>query len=215
MDKKAEAAMILRELCLRTDAKVLRELAGHYPAHYLESGMCRNNQGVVADDHHPLRGWVDYPCPHCGREVRTVFAPSSGGGITRFFGLDLPREGKVRVKISRNATMAGGVQGDVVDLGGKWLVDFHPGVYTLRSLYRAPLYYILEKECGHEFEALVTGAAMRTLRVFPIPLLPPRGWEAAHKIKVCGRSPDIKDINFPGGKAYVVPLKGDNFLLLF
>jgi len=211
MNKKAEAA-ILRELHLRTDAEVLRGLAEYYPAHYLVGGVCRNNQGVVADDHHPLRGWVDYPCPHCGREVRTVFAPSSGGGITRFFGLDLPREGKVRVKISRNATMAAGVQGDV-DLGGEWLVDFHPGVYALRSLYRAPLYYILEKECGREFEAFVTSTAMRTLKVFPIPLLPPQGWKAAHKIKAGGRSP-VKDINFPG-KVYVVPLKGDDFLLLF
>jgi len=210
MNRKAEAA-ILRGLRLHNRVEMLRELAvRHYPAHYIEGEECRNNLGVVADDHHPLRGWVDYTCPLCGREVRTVFNPSSGGGITRFWGLDLPKEGRVKVKISRNSTMARGVQYDV-GLGGRWLVDLHPGAYALRE---KNLYHTLEKRCGREFEAIVTGAIMRTLIIFPVPLLPPRGWEAAYKIKICGHPPDIPDINFPG-EVYAVPLKGNDFLLLF
>jgi hypothetical protein len=219
MKKKVEAA-ILKSLHLHNKVEVLRKLVveeGHYLAHYRLHGenKCRNSCGAVADEHHPLRGWIDYTCPHCGKPVRTVFDPSSGGGITRCWGLDLPEGGKVKVKIGPNSLEKArcGVQYDVLDLGGSWLVDLHPGAYALINLIEKTTFYdALEERCGgYEFEAVVTDAIMRTLIIVPTSMLPPKGWKAAYRIY--GHPPDILK-PYPG-EIYVVPLKGKNFLLLF
>jgi|GEM_PF-2978518 len=211
MSKKVVAA-ILKSQRLHMKEEVLAEAAKKYQAH---TRNCEgNNAGVVKDEDHPLRGWYDYKCPRCGRKVRVVFNPSSGGGITRFWGLDLPT-GPVTVRVSPNSTQADGVQYDVLDLGGSWLAKFHPAVWALYEL--TPVGWRITdwiERIGNPFKAIVVEKPMRTLIIYPSALLPPKGWKAEGKY-YCKKGLDIIGFPFNGdGDAYAVPYPGGNFLLL-
>jgi len=216
MTKKKMAA-ILRDLHLHMAKEVLAEMAAKYPAHFVREGQCRNSTGIVKQEDHPLRGWYDYTCPHCGQAVRVVFSPSSGGGITRYWGLDLPK-GPVEVKVSPNSTMVDGVQYDVLDLAGPWLATFHPAtwaLYRLNPLGSIRITDWVDKRIGNPFKAIVVEAPMRTLIIYPQPLLPPWGWKAEGKYFLREFFELAPKIRLPfKGEAYAVPYPRGRFLLL-